>query len=99
MNDMRIPKLKAVTITSAKSWFKRMHLLGLMFHPDNEPEEIFQIVNRVPQFSGMECVQIRQCLDRLIAALGDKVYDIAFDVVSATFHTRAERRAISANCG
>ena len=99
MNDMRIPKLKAVTITSAKSWFKRMHLLGLMFHPDNEPEEIFQIVSRVPQFSGMECVQIRQCLDRLIAALGDKVYDIAFDVVSATFHTRAERRAISANCG
>ena len=99
MISTRIPNLTTTTPAAAKSWFKRMHLLGLMFHPDNEPEEIFQIVSRVPQFSGMECVQIRQCLDRLIAALGDKVYDIAFDVVSATFHTRAERRAISANCG
>ena len=76
-----------------------MHADGLLFHPDDSPEEIVEIASGLPQFSNAECIQLKQYLDQLFASLGDRVYDIAFDEVSTTFHTRAERRAISANCG
>lgn len=99
MIGTRIPKLTVTTPTAAKSWFKRMHADGLMFHPDDSPEEIIEIASGAPQFSNSECIQLKQYLDKLFAALGDRVYDIAFDVVSTTFHMRAERRPISANCG
>ena len=99
MTGTRVPKLTGTTPTAAKSWFKRMHADGLMFHPDESPNEIMEIASEARLFSDAECIQLKQYLAQLFAALGDRVHDIAFDVVSTTFHSHAERRAISANCG
>ena len=99
MNQARIPKLTTATAAGAKSWFTRMHSRGLMFHPDDDPAEIIQISDGTRTFSNAECVQVSGCLDQLFAALGNAVYDIAFDVASTTFHTRAERGVIAAACG
>ncbi|MHB1198753.1 MAG: hypothetical protein ACYCZ6_04185 [Polaromonas sp.] len=96
MNRTRIPKLTAVTPAAAKSWFKRMLERGLQFHPDDDPNEIVFISDGTRFFSDQECTQLNEYVHRLFAALGDTVYELAFDVWSVKFHTRAERRAFLA---
>lgn len=99
MNGHRIPALTATTPAAAKSWFRRMVECGLLFHPDDDPKEIICISDGTMLFTSRECTQLREYLDRLFAALGDTVYDLALDAVSAEFHTRGERRAIKAANG
>ena len=99
MTTCKIPKLKADNAKAAKSWLQRMHRRNLLFCVDSNPQDLVKISDGSPMFTALECVELSAILDRLFAAIGSEVHDLAFDVVSRTFHTRSERRAIKAIYG
>ena len=99
MKRTRIPRLTATTAAAAKSWFRRMLASDLQFHPDDDPATIILISDGSKTFSSLECEQLRDYLAELLAALGDTVYDFAFDALSVKFHTRSERRSFTAMSG
>ena len=99
MAPNRIPRLTANSVEATQSWLSRMHKHGLLFCLDDDPRDIVCIDNGMPTFTSKECSSVSAIRDRMFAALGDKVHDLAFDVVSRTFHTREERRAFKAQYG
>ena len=99
MAPNRIPKLTGDSAKAAKSWLNRMHKRGLLFCLDDDPRGIVRIDNDMPVFTAEECSAVSGILDRIFTALGDEVHDLAFDLVSRTFYTRAERRALKVQYG
>ena len=91
MKPSRIPRLSDVTPAAARSWLRRMHAAGLLFCLDDDPRDIVSTANGQPLFTAEECVTVSELLNQLFVALGDAVHDLAFDVVSQTFHTHQER--------
>ena len=71
----RIPRLKDTSEESAQGWFNKMAILGLLFHPDDAPEEIINIDNRKGLFSEKECKELEHIIETLFKHHGDKVYD------------------------
>ena len=99
MDSNRIPKLTADTKTAARSWLNRMHKRGLLFCLDDAPQNIERIDDGTPMFTALECATISAILERIFTAIGDDAHELAFDIVSRTFHTRAERKALQAQYG
>lgn len=91
MKPSRIPRLSDTTPAAARSWLQRMHTAGLLFCLDDDPRDIVSLADGKPVFSEDECATVSSLLRQLFTALGDSVHDLAFDVVSQTFHTRQER--------
>jgi hypothetical protein len=96
MPTTRIPTLSDSTRTAAHAWLTQMHVGGLLFHPDNNPSDLVQIADGSPTFTPKECEEASQALKLMFLHHGDAVYELAMDVVSRTFHTPAERKAIAA---
>lgn len=96
MPTTRIPALSNSTRAGARKWFTQMHKRELLFHPDDNPHEVMGIADGTPTFTPAECEEVTQALKLMFLHLGDAVYELAFDVVSRTFHTPAERKAIAA---
>lgn len=68
-----------------------MHKRELLCHPDDDPRELVQIVDGRPTFTSEECKEVTQVFQRMFIEHGDVVYELAFDVVSSTFHSSTER--------
>jgi hypothetical protein len=96
MPATRIPTLSDSTLTAAHTWLTQMHEGGLLFHPDNNPSDLVQITDGSPTFTPQECKEASQALKLMFLHHGDAVYELAMDVISHTFHTPAERKAIAA---
>jgi hypothetical protein len=96
MQATRIPALKNKSRTAACKWFTQMHKSELLFHPDSNPSDLVQIANGCPTFTPQECEEATQALKLMFLHHGDTVYELAMDVVSSTFHTPAERKAMAA---
>jgi hypothetical protein len=96
MPKSRIPALSKPTLAAARKWFMQMHKRDLSFHPDDNPHAITGIADSKPTFTQAECDEVTQAFKLMFMHLGDEVYELAFDVVSRTFHTSAERKSISA---
>jgi hypothetical protein len=96
MPTTRIPTLPNSTRAGAQKWLAQMHKQELLFHPDDNPSEIIGITDGKPTFTQAECDEVAQALKLMFMHHGDTVYELAFDVVSRTFHTPAEGRAIAA---
>lgn len=86
----RIPILAAADLPAARQWFTQLHALGLLFHPDDDPRDIIQISSGKPTFSAKESTLLSQIIDRLIAELGDQVYDLALEAVGKTSRISAD---------
>lgn len=76
----RIPKLNEVSFDGALTWFAEMQTKGLLFHPDDDPAEIYRVSDWVPTFSGTEAHEARFVLKELFESLGDGVYEAAYPV-------------------
>jgi hypothetical protein len=92
MQPTRIPSLTNNSRTAASKWFTEMHKGGLLFHPDNNPNELVQIGDGSPTFTPQECEEATQALKLMFLHHGDSVYELAMAVVSRTFHTPAKRK-------
>jgi hypothetical protein len=90
MAEFKLPEISGSSRAATVSWFKELSSLGLIFHPDDDPEQIFNIESGKRMFSAQQASQLSTTLSRLFKALGDDIYDIAFETVSSGFHSSRE---------
>ena len=74
----RIPLLNQVSFNDAKNWFAELSVRGLIFHPDDDPAEIFYISNGKPLFSNQEVIELRAIIDQLFKSIADDLYEAAY---------------------
>jgi len=75
--QIRIPDAPGKSALALERWFYKLHQAGLLFNPDDAPEEIVSISTGEPVFTADECHVLSESLNRLFAYHGDKVYDVA----------------------
>lgn len=76
----RIPKLNSPSFDGALVWFSEMQAKGLIFHPDDDPDEIVNICDWQKTFSESEVSELRFLINELFNALGDDVYEAAYPI-------------------
>ena len=91
MADTRIPKLGGTSKRAVIGWLTSMHRNSLLFCLDEKPEEIFQ-ADGSRSFSDEESREVNAIVEVLFRERGNDLHDLAFHVISKTFHTQAERR-------
>ena len=99
MNDVRMPQLFGTSRKAAFAWLTAMHHRGLLFCLDDDPRAIVSIATGVRLFTDAEATEISAILNHLFMQHGDELHELAFEVVSRTFHTRAERQAFKSMGG
>ena len=99
MAESRIPELTGTSKKAANAWLKELHTLGLLFCLDNDPAELFQISDGTRTFSDVEAQEVSGLVNRLFEKRGDELYELAYETLSKTFHTQAERRAFKVMYG
>ena len=72
----RIPALPNKSFFAMNRWFYKMHLAGLLYHPDDPAETIINLANGQPTFTPEECLELNQAVDFMFDHHGDKVYDV-----------------------
>lgn len=78
MLSSRVPEYAITDIKTAKFWFSSMAKHGLLFHPDDQPEDIV-LIDGTPLFTKHECITIKHYINEMFILFGDQVYDIAAD--------------------
>lgn len=77
----RIPKLQDTTFDSALLWFSELQCNGLLFHPEDDPSEIFRFADDERMFSDTEVQELRFLLDELDENLGhDRMIEAAYPI-------------------
>ncbi|MCQ4241507.1 hypothetical protein [Stutzerimonas stutzeri] len=76
----RIPKVKGFTLVAAQEWFSSMQEVGLLFHPDDDPGDIFLIATNTPVFTATEVAAVRIIMVQLFESFGDGVYKACYPV-------------------
>ena len=66
---------------------------------DNDPAELVLIADGATMFSELEVSQLRNILARIQCCIGEAMHDLAFEVISKTFHTATERELFGAGGG
>ena len=74
---IRIPDVPGKSVFALERWFYKLNQAGLLFNPDDAPEEIVSIATGQPVFSAAECKVLTESIDRLFEYHGDKVYEVA----------------------
>lgn len=99
MTESRIPQLTGISKKAAFAWLQAMHARELLFCLDDRPQDIVRISDGSRLYSDEEAGKVSGILDMLFQEHGDDLHDLAFEVVSRTFHTPAERRAMHSMYG
>ena len=76
-NQLRVPQLPGKSLVAMDRWFNRLYVDGLLFNPDDRPEDIVAIDTGEPTFTESECQVLNASLDRFFEYHGDKVYEVA----------------------
>ncbi len=85
MNQIsRIPQWTDRNFDGILVWFSEMSVRGLLFHPDDDPSEIFSIANGTRTFSDAEAVELRSTVAEMFELKGDKVYEAGLPIFRAT---------------
>lgn len=80
-NKSRIPALREVTFDGALMWFSELHCEGLLFHPEDDPADIFAVSDGSPTFTSKEVAEVRFFIDEMDKGLGhDKMIEAAYPV-------------------
>ena len=99
MVESRIPELIGTSKKAADAWLTAMHKRGLLFCLDDKPLDILKISDGSRIFTDNEANEVSKILDRLFEKRGDELHELAFEIVSKTFHTYTERRAFKTMYG
>lgn len=76
-NQLRVPQLPGKNLVAMDRWFDPLYVDGLLFNPDDRPEDIVVFDTGKPTFTESECQVLNASLDRFFEYHGDKVYDVA----------------------
>lgn len=78
MKMSRIPEYKNQTTAGMNAWFSEMFAKGLLFHPDDSPENIVSIKTGKQIFSFEETIEIKEILNVMFNKFEDEVYEAAY---------------------
>jgi len=82
----RIPKLHDTTFDGALLWFSEMQCNELLFHPEDDPSDIFCITNGKQTFSDTEVTELRFLINEMEEAIGhDKMIEAAYPIFMTAF--------------
>jgi hypothetical protein len=82
----RIPTLREVSFDGALMWFSEMQCRELLFHPEDDPADIFRISDGVPTFSSKEVQEVRFVIEELDNGLGhEKMIEAAYPIAMKAF--------------
>jgi len=90
----RIPKLINTSRANVFAWFHSLHEQGLLFCLDDDPATLVRITDGEPMFTNLDAREVSATIDRIFQSLGNEAHDLAFEVLSRTFHTQQERRTM-----
>lgn len=76
----RIPVLHGLSFDHALMWFSELQSTGLLFHPDDDPNDIVSIREGGKVFSDVEVAEARFVIGELFTELGDNIYEAAYPV-------------------
>ncbi len=99
MTASRIPELAGTSKKAAKAWLTELHKREMLFCLDDDPLDLFKISDGSRTFTDQEAKEVSELMDRLFEKRGDEMHTLAFETLSKTFHTRAERRKRGAMYG
>jgi hypothetical protein len=77
----RIPALQEQTFAAAQQWFATMQKAELLFHPDDDPQDIVTAATNKHVFTAVEVTAVRAIMEQLFEFLGDEVYEACYAVV------------------
>lgn len=80
MHTSRIPDFSNQSFDGMLLWFATMSDRGLLFHPDDPADQIYDIVSGQPTFSPDESSKAQKILKKMFNQFGDKVYEAAYPV-------------------
>ncbi len=75
-----IPKIKDHTFNAAREWFAAMQKVELLFHPDDDPQDIVSIATNKPAFTDAEVSAVQKVMARLFESLGNEVYEACYPI-------------------
>jgi hypothetical protein len=81
----RIPEWSDRNFDGMLVWFSEMSVRGLLFHPDDDPAEVFSIANGTRIFSDAEAVKLRSMIAEMFELNGDAVYGAGLPIFRAAF--------------
>ena len=77
----RIPQLTEASFDGALLWFSQLQCEGLLFHPEDDPDDIYRITDKQKQFSDSEVSELRFVIDELETSLGhDQMIEAAYPI-------------------
>jgi len=80
MNISRIPDYSDHSFNGMLVWFTTMSERGLLFHPDDPADEIYDMATGEPTFTAAESRQANKILEAMFGRFGDKVYEAAYPI-------------------
>ena len=75
----RLPEVPGKSSFALKRWFSKLYEAGLLFNPDDRPEEIVSIETGEQTFTPEECVILNKSLQILFEQHGDRVREVALN--------------------
>lgn len=82
----RIPTLINDSLQAMSDWFSAMYAEGILFHPDDHPDEICWIDDDERVFTDIEASLLKDTIARLFALHGDQVYEAAYPYFMWALH-------------
>lgn len=80
MNTSRIPGFANKSREGMSIWFAEMSLRGLLFHPEDAPDDIFTIATNERVFTPAECAKLDGIMAEMFAMFGDGVCKTAYPI-------------------
>jgi hypothetical protein len=75
----RIPAIPGKSRFALARWVNKLYLEGLLFHPDDQPEDIVSIETGEQVFAPLECQKLQEGIHILFESHGDLVYEVALN--------------------
>ncbi len=72
----RIPTVPNKSFFAMNRWFNKMYRAGLLYHPDDAAETIFNIQTGKPTFTQEECLSLNAAVAHMFEMHGDNVYAV-----------------------
>jgi hypothetical protein len=86
----RIPALPNKSYFAMNRWFYKMHQSGLLYHPDEQAENIVNIQTGEPSFTPQECEVLNTLMNQMFETHGDKVYEVCLNHVHKSMGIQPE---------
>jgi len=80
MNTQRVPAYKDQGFDGMLAWFAEMSLRDLLFHPEDSPREIVNVVDGSRIFTDGECADVERILSDMYSAHGDDVLAACYPI-------------------